>query len=103
MDTTEYNIRLSDIADEPKELLLPIEGYEKMPLVTLEEAVLPIIDIFSNIKRNVFVARHNCQDRGGTLELEMAASITLYTMGTSSSETPFYHVLNSILRSNQAD
>ncbi|CAF1549269.1 unnamed protein product, partial [Rotaria sordida] len=35
--------RFADITGEPRRMLAPIQGYEKMPLVPLEEAVEPII------------------------------------------------------------
>ncbi|CAF4987445.1 unnamed protein product, partial [Rotaria sp. Silwood1] len=31
-------LRLTDVAQEPTDFLMPISGYEKMPLVSLEEA-----------------------------------------------------------------
>ncbi|CAF4201535.1 unnamed protein product, partial [Adineta steineri] len=37
--------RISDIAKEPQEMLMPIRGYEQMPIVTLEETVAPLISI----------------------------------------------------------
>ncbi|CAF4825776.1 unnamed protein product, partial [Rotaria sp. Silwood2] len=35
--------RFSDIAGEPCRMLMPVQGYEKKALVTLEEAVEPIV------------------------------------------------------------
>jgi len=103
MDLSAYHLRLSDVAEEPKKLLLPIEGYEKMPLVTLEVAVEPIIGILPNIALKVYIAKHNCGMSEGTLTLDLAAAIMLYTIGKSSDEPAFYYVLNSILRSDQPD
>jgi len=37
--------RCSDIVEEPQLMLLPIEGHEKVPLVSLEESVLPLVQI----------------------------------------------------------
>ena len=34
--------RFSDIVAEPRQMLLPIQGYEHMPLVSLEEAINPL-------------------------------------------------------------
>ena len=38
--------RFTDIAGEPRRMLTPIKGYEKMPLVSLEEAVVKPLDPF---------------------------------------------------------
>ena len=49
--------RFSDIAGEPQEMLMPIEGYENKPLVTLEEAVVPLIPIIHDVKRKALEMR----------------------------------------------
>jgi len=98
-DATAYNERLSDVADEPRKVLLPIEGYEKMDVVALEEAVKPIASILSNIYQKVYVAKLNYVERQDGLTADMSAAIMIYTMGSSSDDKPLYHVLNSILRS----
>jgi hypothetical protein len=103
MDMMAYNLRLTDVAEEPRKLLLPIEGYEKLPLVTLEEAIEPIAGIIPKIRPKVYIAKNNCEQPRGGLTSDMAAAIMLYTMGKSSDEQPFYYILNSILRSDQLD
>ncbi len=103
MNMTAYGLRLLDVAEEPKKMLLPIEGYEKMPLVTLEEAIEPITDILPNIGERVYIAKCNCEQPRGRLTSDLSAAIMLYTMGKSSDHQPLYYVLNSILRSDQPD
>ena len=34
---------MSDMVEEPRKMLMPIKGYENVPLVTLEEAVEPLV------------------------------------------------------------
>jgi RNA-binding protein YhbY len=103
VDVMAYKTRLLDVAEEPKKLLLPIEGYEKMPLVTLEEAIKPIADILPNLGPKVYVAKNNCEQLKGRLTSDLSAAIMLYTMGKSPNDQPLYYVLNSILRSDQPD
>jgi hypothetical protein len=98
-----YNLRLVDIAEEPKKLLLPIEGYEKMPLVTLEEAVEPIVDFLPDIRSRAFIAKNNSENPKDGLTVDLSAAIMLYTMGKNSDNLPLYYVLNSILRSKESD
>ncbi|CAF4386310.1 unnamed protein product, partial [Rotaria magnacalcarata] len=43
-DEEQHTQRFSDIAGEPCRMLMPIQGYEKKPLVSLEEAVEPIVE-----------------------------------------------------------
>ncbi|CAF4511873.1 unnamed protein product, partial [Rotaria socialis] len=40
-------------------MLAPIEGYEDMPVVSLEESVKPLVGIAPKVKRNVFVVKQN--------------------------------------------
>ena len=103
VDQMGYNLRLVDIAEEPKKLLLPIEGYEKMPLVTLEEAVEPIVDLLPDVKSKVYIAKFNSESPKGGLTVDLSAAIMLYTMGKNSENLPLYYILNSILRSKESD
>jgi hypothetical protein len=50
-------LRISDIAEEPLEFLAPISGYAKMPLVTLEEAVEPLVSILPDVQSHAYVAK----------------------------------------------
>ena len=61
-DELQHNQRLSDLAAEPLRMLMPIQGYEKQPLVTLEEAIEPIIQYVPDVERMACVAKMNCAD-----------------------------------------
>ncbi|CAF2530906.1 unnamed protein product [Rotaria sp. Silwood2] len=98
-----YSGRLLDVAEEPKKMFLPIEGYEKMPLLTLEEAIKPLTEIVSNIAEKVYAAKYNSENLKSELTLDQLAAIMLYTMGSSSDEKPLYAALNSTLRSDKPD
>ncbi|CAF5203788.1 unnamed protein product, partial [Rotaria magnacalcarata] len=54
--------RFLDILGESGRMLLPIEGYEKKPLVTLEEAVEPIVEYVPDVKRRVYFAKKKCAE-----------------------------------------
>ena len=54
--------RFSDIPEEPCRMLMPIEGYEKKPLVTLEEAVEPIVAYVPDVQRKVYIAKMKCAE-----------------------------------------
>jgi hypothetical protein len=91
------NHRLTDIAAEKHEILLPIEGYERMPLVSLEEAVLPLVSVLPDIRRKADVAKSNCKRPADGLTEDESASIMLYTMEWKP-DPCLYVVLNSALR-----
>ncbi|CAF4627981.1 unnamed protein product, partial [Rotaria sp. Silwood2] len=49
----DHSLRFTDVGLLPKRMLAPIEGYDKIPLVTLEEAVKPLVKIVPKVERNV--------------------------------------------------
>ncbi|CAF4650107.1 unnamed protein product [Rotaria sp. Silwood1] len=74
-----YVFRFADVGTLSTRMLAPIEGYERVPLVTLEEAVKPLIDIVPKVERNVFIVKQNCQEPEDGLTTDESASIMLYT------------------------
>ncbi|CAF1001215.1 unnamed protein product [Adineta steineri] len=81
-------------------MLMPIKGYEKMPLVSLEEAVAPLISILPEIQDNVYVAKQRCKSMSPNgLTQDESASIMLYSMEWEPHEECLYFVLNATLRS----
>jgi hypothetical protein len=99
-DEPQHYQRFSDIAEEPRRMLIPIKGYEKKPLVTLEEAVDPIVPFVPDVKRMAYVAKMKCNNPpADNLSLDESASIILYSMEWEPQEECLYCVLNATLRS----
>ncbi|CAF4028856.1 unnamed protein product, partial [Rotaria magnacalcarata] len=98
-DEEQHTQRFSDIAGEPCRMLMPIQGYEKKPLVSLEEAVEPIVEYVPDVKRMVYVSKMKCAELSpGKLSIDEAASITLYSMEWEPQDECLYYVLNQTLR-----
>jgi hypothetical protein len=98
-DELQHNQRFSDLAAEPRRMLMPIQGYERKPLVSLEEAVEPIVPFVPDVKQMVYVAKMRCNDPPvDKLSLDESASIMLYSMDWEPQEECLYHVLNATLR-----
>jgi hypothetical protein len=100
---TEKNsaLRFADLGTVSKRMLAPIEGYEKMPVVSLEEAVKPLLDIVPKVERNVFIVKENCEEPEDGLTSDESASIMLYTYESMPHEDSLYVILNATLRSEQ--
>ncbi|CAM4960244.1 unnamed protein product, partial [Rotaria socialis] len=81
------------------ELIPFIRGCEKMALVSLEEAVEPLISILPDVQRQAYVAKENCDNPADGLTQDESASIMLYTMEWGPADECLYHVLNKVLRS----
>lgn len=86
--------RLTDVQFEPGKFLSPIEGYEKVSLVSLEQAIQPLISIVPDIERRAFIAVQRCSNPTDNLTTDESAAIFLYTMEWTNS---VYSLLNKTL------
>ena len=97
-------LRLSDIAKEPLEFLLPITGYEEMPIVPLEIAIEPLVASLPSVQSYAYVAKQRCKDPPPDgLTIDESASIILYSMGWKPLDKCLYVALNAVLRSKDRD
>ncbi|CAF2923667.1 unnamed protein product [Rotaria sp. Silwood2] len=97
-------LRLSDIAQEPLEMLMLISGYEDVPLLPLDIAVEPLIPLLPTIQSFAHSAKERCKkppDDG--LTVDESASIMLYSMGWKPREKCLYAALNATLRSKDRE
>jgi hypothetical protein len=90
--------RFLDVDGEPRRMLQPIEGYQNLPLVQLEEAVKLVVFCCPDIQRRAYIAKENCQNPPDGLDQNESASIYLYTMEWEPREQCLYYVLNATLR-----
>src|SRR4051812_12475752 len=99
-DKLQHNQRVADFAAEPRRMLMPIQGYEKKPLVSLEKAIEPIVEYVPDVKRMAYIAKERCnKPPADNLSLDESASLMLYSMEWKPHEECLYYVLNSTLRS----
>ena len=96
-------IRFSDLEEEPLVTLLSVTGYEQMPLVTLEDAIEPLVSIVPDIKQMVNVVKENCQEIKDGLTVNESASIRLYSMQWQPKDQSFSLILNRILRDDNRE
>ena len=89
---------LANIQDEPTNILQPIAGYEREPLLSLEEACRPLEGLLEDLPKYVWISKKNSQHPEDGLTDEESASIHLYTMEWPKSEHSLYANLNRVLR-----
>ncbi|CAF0871625.1 unnamed protein product [Adineta steineri] len=90
---------LESIRDEPKRMLVPISGYEKVTVKSLEDACEPIKDLLDyQLKEYITVAKMNSLDPEDRLTQDESASIHLYTMEWAKHDNSLYMKLNQTLR-----
>jgi hypothetical protein len=83
--------------DLDKKQLTPISGYWFYPLVSLEQALAPILPQIDQLDRSIKEAKKHCHypsEHG--LTRDESAAVLLYTM--EGGENSFYRVLNQALR-----
>jgi hypothetical protein len=99
-DDSQHYQRFSDFDKDPTTILMPIKGYEKKPLVSLEEAVEPLVPFVPDVKQMAYVAKTRCKKTpADNLSIDESASIMLYSMEWEPHEKCLYQVLNTTLRS----
>ena len=95
-----YHARVTDdLLQEPGRMLTPIRGYQSMPLVSLQQAVEPLVSILPAVREMVWIV---LQQRTGPfhgLSRDESAAIMLYTLDWDPPGRPFYRVLNDALGS----
>ncbi|CAF0999237.1 unnamed protein product [Adineta steineri] len=79
-DEPQHVFRFSDFTSDPRRMLPPILGYEKEPLVSLEEAIHPLISLVPEVERMAWTVKQNHFDGQYGLTEDEAAAILLYTM-----------------------
>ena len=83
---------------EPRRMLPPILGYDKEPLVSLEEAIQPLVPLVHDIERMAWTVKQcHFQAKDGLTD-EESASILLYSMEWHPSDQSFYAILNRNLQ-----
>ncbi|CAF0856597.1 unnamed protein product [Didymodactylos carnosus] len=98
-DEVKPNQRYSDILNEPRKLLLPIDGYQNVPVISLEDAVRNISHLLdSDISTKVYIAKENSRHPEDGLTPDESASIHLYTMESVEDGVSLYFILNKTLR-----
>jgi hypothetical protein len=98
VDESKYVLRFSDFTTQPGRMLPPIQGYENMPLVSLEEAVDPLTSLVPEVERMAWtVKQYHFEGEHGLTDNE-SASILLYTMEWEPREKSFYIILNNTLQ-----
>ena len=92
------NGRFLDIGQELNNFLSPIEGYEKVPLDSLEDSIKPLVSIVPDVQEKARLAKEHCLSPSNNLSCDESAAICLYSMEWKPYEKCLYVMLNSILR-----
>jgi hypothetical protein len=90
---------VSNIPDESEQILEPISGYDREPLVSIENACEPLKDILNDeLQLKIRDAKTKSTKPKNGLTSDESASIHLYTMEWDERKNSLYMVLNQTLR-----
>jgi hypothetical protein len=93
-----YSHRYADVMHKSEKILESIQAYENIALVSLEEAVEPLISLVPKIKRMVWTVKQRCEKPADNLSPDESASIMLFSMELEPIENSFYRIFNKTLR-----
>ncbi|CAF1083742.1 unnamed protein product [Adineta steineri] len=102
-DIKDTTYRFADAAREPCHYLVPIEGYSKKRLVSLEEAVKPIKHIVPRLDGKIYALKRRALNPADGLTVDESAAIALYTSEWEPYKESLYYVLNNALRAEDRD
>lgn len=77
----------------------PLDGYEKVSLTTIEEAVAPLTTLIDDVAQMAWIVKQNAANPEDGLTSDESASIALFTMEWYPREKSFFILLNETLRS----
>lgn len=76
---------------------------ERIPIVSLEEAIQPLIHLIPTVEQYAYTAKRNCRYPADGLSVDESAAILLYDMEWKSGEKSLYVVLEQELRVEPED
>jgi len=92
------NEKATNINIEYYQYLLSTDEYEQIPIVSIEQAIKPLIIFLPNIEIYVQMVKKKCLNPADGLTSDESASIMLYSMVWQPFDKCLYIILNSILQ-----
>lgn len=97
--TGKFMQRFTDANAEPRQMLPPIQGYESMPIVSLAQAVDPLVSLIPDVHQMIKRVLKTRGTPANQLTTDESGSIMLYSLEWEPREKSFYHIFNAALRS----
>ncbi|CAF3298106.1 unnamed protein product [Rotaria sp. Silwood2] len=93
-----YNDKPTHLDTDHYKYILSIEEYKQIPIVSVEQAIEPLISLIPTIKTYVQMVKQKCLNPVDGLTSDESASIMLYSIRWQPVDECLYSVLNSILQ-----
>ncbi|CAF1287595.1 unnamed protein product [Rotaria sordida] len=95
----QHALRFLDVDEEPEGMFPPIQDFDNTPLVSLNDAVVPLQTIIPDVKHMVKTVKANSRESDDGLPMDESNSIRLYSLEWQSREKSLFYILNKALRS----
>jgi hypothetical protein len=99
INDTKHAFRFLDVDEEPQTMLPPIQNYENTTLVSLNQAIVPLERIMSDIKHMVDAVKMKSDEPEDGLSRDESNSIRLYSLEWHPRTHSLFYILNKALRS----
>ncbi|CAF3916269.1 unnamed protein product, partial [Rotaria sp. Silwood1] len=96
----QHALRFLDVHEESEEMFLPIQDFETTPLVSLNDAVVPIQTIIPDVKHMIKTVKANSGESEDGLTRDESNSIRLYSLEWQPREKSLFYILNQALRAD---
>lgn len=102
IDESQHAFRFLDVEEEPQKQLPPIPDYTNTSLVSLNQAIISLEPIISDIKLMVQIVKTIGNESDDSLTRDESDSIKLFLLPWHSKSNSLFHILNRILHSSNS-
>ncbi|CAF1234383.1 unnamed protein product [Didymodactylos carnosus] len=99
----DFALRVLEYIYPSEKMIKPVEKFETLAIVSLEDAVKPLIELVPEVLEMVTVVKEKCAEPKEGLTTDESAAIMLYSMEWQPREKSFYIILNNTLRSEDQE
>ena len=97
----EEYFRFFNFHEQSKNFSEYVNDYQLIGLVSLEQAVTPLVEYVPQVHEMVRLVKEKCRRLKSDLSMDELASIMLYTLEWIPKESSFYYIFNGKLSSNE--
>lgn len=99
----DFALRLLENIHPSLKMVKPVEKFESVAVVSLEDAVQPLVSIVPEVREMVAAVKQKCAQPKEGLTVDESAAIMLYSMEYQPRENSLYVILNNTLRTEDQE
>ncbi|CAF0809889.1 unnamed protein product [Adineta ricciae] len=99
----DFALRVLENIFPSEKMIKPVEKFETVLVVSLEDAVQPLVSLVPEVLEMVAIVKEKCAQPKEGLTTDESAAIMLYSMEWQPREKSFYIILNNTLRTEDQE